>query len=234
MLPSFDMIARVSTTMNRRYWTYLTCVTVAALGAGERFASAQPEPRRPGLFFREDWRELPAALPVTQEHVAHPDLQLELYGPGKQGIKKSNHDKPYDDPFYIWSGEAEGNWAVALRHRSQQVDLSRQGRIVWRSKQQGLRQLRVILRLGDGTWLVSEESDGPSRDWRIKEFVLADTRWLRLDIETVVELAPVANPDLRQVDAVGFTDLMRGGRTSACSRLDWLEVYGHPIARSQR
>ena len=28
----------------------------------------------PGLFFREDWKETPPQTPVTQEHVAHPDL----------------------------------------------------------------------------------------------------------------------------------------------------------------
>ncbi|MBI5008171.1 MAG: hypothetical protein HZB98_00620, partial [Bacteroidia bacterium] len=37
---------------------------------------------RPALFFREDWKEIPAATPVTQKHVANPDLLLGLYGPG--------------------------------------------------------------------------------------------------------------------------------------------------------
>lgn len=186
---------------------------------------------RPGLFFREDWAETPPALPVTQEHVVHPDLLLSLHGPGRDGIKKSNHEKPYDDPFYIWSGEAEGNWAVALRHRRSFVDLSRQARIVWRAKQQGLRELRIVLRLANGTWLVSGDSDGPSSDWRLKEFVLADTVWRTLDIDTIIEGAVVRNPDLSRVDMVGFTDLMRGGRTASCSRLDWIEVYGYPVPR---
>lgn len=38
---------------------------------------------RPGLFFREDWKEIAAVTPITQEHVANPDLILSLYGPGK-------------------------------------------------------------------------------------------------------------------------------------------------------
>ena len=44
---------------------------------------------RPGLFFREDWKEIPAATPVTQEHVANADLILSLHGPGKATIRKS-------------------------------------------------------------------------------------------------------------------------------------------------
>ena len=37
---------------------------------------------RPSMFFREDWKEIPAATPVTQAHVVNKDLILGLYGPG--------------------------------------------------------------------------------------------------------------------------------------------------------
>ena len=221
-------MARNHGATRKNVWLVALMALGQLLGAGLLPGFAQDAPR-PGLFFREDWKESPAALPVAQKHVANAELILQLHGPGHEGIKKSNHDKPADDPFYIWSGEAKGNWALSLRHRTHSVDLSRQARVVWRSKQQGLRQLRIILQLGDGTWLVSEESDGPSKDWRMKEFVLADTRWFRLDIETIVEGALVTKPDLSRVNAVGFTDLMRGGRSLACSRLDWIEVYGFPV-----
>ena len=73
---------------------------------------------RPGLFFREDWKEIPAATPVTQEHVSHPDLIVTRHGPGETGIKKSHHDKPADDPYYIWSGNClDGTWGVSLQYR---------------------------------------------------------------------------------------------------------------------
>ena len=181
---------------------------------------------RPGLFFREDWKEILAATPVTQEHVANPDLILSLYGPGKAAIRKSHHDTPADDPYYVWSGECPGNWAVGLRHRGAFVDLTGLAKVRWRNKQAGFRQLRLILKLADGTWLVSDQVDGPSADWRVREFNLGDIRWRMLDIEGVIESAWVDKPDLSRVDEVGFTDLMRGGGTPACSRLDWIEVYG--------
>lgn len=187
---------------------------------------------RPGLFFREDWKETPAALPVTQEHVANPDLVLSLYGPGKGAIKKSHHDKPADDPFYIWSGECQGNWAVSLRHKAALVDLTGHAKIRWRSEQAGYRQLRILLKLADGTWIVGDQYDGPSTDWRVREFNISDLRWRKLDIETVVEKEWMEKPDLSRVDEVGFTDLMRGGSSAACSRLDWIEVYGTKRPRS--
>ena len=127
---------------------------------------------RPPLFFREDWKELPAATPVTQEHVVNPNLLVGLYGPGKDGIKKSHHDKPADDPFYIWTGTCVGNCAIALKHKSAYVDLTGQSKIVWRSKQAGFRELRIILKLANGAWLVGDQSDGPSEDWRVREFNL--------------------------------------------------------------
>ena len=187
---------------------------------------------RPGLFFREDWKELPAALPVTQEHVANPDLMLSLHGPGKGAIKKSHHDTPADDPFYIWSGECQGNWAVSLRHKTAMVDLTGKAKIRWRTEQAGYRQLRILLKLADGTWIVADQSDGPSADWRVREFNIGDLRWRKLDIETVVEKEWLEKPDLSRVDEVGFTDLMRGGGSAACSRLDWIEVYGAKRPRS--
>jgi len=57
---------------------------------------------------------------------------------------------------------------------------------------------------------VSDQCDGQSKDWRIREFNLADINWYALDIATVVEGQPVRSPDLSRVDEIGFADLMRG------------------------
>ena len=158
------------------------------------FASAALANGRPELFFREDWAESPPAIPVDQRHVASESLTLGLHGPGASVVKKSHHDKPADDPFYIWSGLCPSNWAVSLSHRDAVIDLSGLAKVRWRAKQAGFRQLRLILQLGDGSWVVSEQSDGPSSDWRIHEFHIADLRWRSLAIDTVVEGAWVEQP----------------------------------------
>lgn len=189
--------------------------------------NAQVANYRPGLFFREDWKEIPAEIPVKQEHVTNPDLVLHLYGPGKEVVKKSHHDQPVDDPYYIWSGLCEGNWLLTLEKKGQFVDLTGFSKIRWRTKQAGLRQLHIVLKLEDGIWLVSKQADGPSKDWRVREFNIQDQEWYELDIETICETKPAENPDLSKVQEIGFTDLMRGGGSNACSRLDWIEVYGY-------
>ncbi len=203
-----------------QYFISLAFISVATLGQ-----------ERPGLFFREDWKETAAEVPVSQAHVANPDLILGLYGPGKSVIKKSHHDRPADDPYYVWSGLCPLNWAVSLKHKSAYVDLTGQAKIRWRSKQAGFRELRIILRLADGEWLVSDASEPESADWSVREFNIQDIHWRKLNIETVVEANWVDKPDLSRVDEIGFTDLMRGGESISCSRLDWIEVDGKPVKR---
>lgn len=189
------------------------------------------ESYRPGLFFREDWKETPAEIPLSQKHVNNPDLLVQLYGPGQDSLKKSHHPQPVDDPYYVWSGLCLGNWMVTLKHKTQNVDLTGFAKIHWRTKQFGLRQLRIALKQADGKWLVSDLSDGPSKDWRIKEFNIQDIEWHILDPERIAEIGVAKNPDLSNVEEIGFTDLMPGGQSASCSRLDWIEVDGKPVKR---
>ncbi len=192
---------------------------------------AQQTNYRPELFFREDWKETPAEIPLSQKYVSNTDLLVNLYGAGKDSLKKSNHQKPVDDPFYIWSGLCLGNWMVTLKHKSNNVDLSGFAKIRWHSKQAGLRQLRIALKLADGSWLVSNQFAGPSKDWQNWEFNVLDIEWHKLDAERVVETGIAKGPKLSNVAEIGFTDLMPGGKSTACSRLDWIEVYGKPVNR---
>ncbi len=209
--------------------TYI--VIVAGLAVASFLHGAPAGKPRPGLFFREDWRETPAATPVTQDHVAHADVVVTRHGPAEAQIKKSHHDQPADDPYYVWSGDTTGTWAVSLRHRQAWVDLTGQAKVIWRSKQTGFRQLRLILKLAGGNWIVSDQFDGDSTDWRIREWNLADLRWRVLDIKKMTEGRWEPNPDLGRVEEIGFTDIMAGGGTPASSRLDWIEVYGSAVKR---
>jgi hypothetical protein len=204
-------------------WNSVLTIAVAATVLQ---ASAPPAVRAHPRAFREDWKEIPAATPVTQDHVANPDLILTVHGPGRDGVRKSHHDQPADDPYYIWSGEATGPWAVSLRHRRGPIDLSGPARIRWRAKQSGFYELRLIVQVGAAQWLVAEQSDGASADWREREFRVPELTWRALDITRVVEGRPVEKPDLSKVLAIGVTDLRAGGGTPASSRLDWIEVYG--------
>ena len=196
--------------------TILACLAVVAIAAKAGAENA--------LFFREDTRDIPAALPITQEHVANPELALGLYGPGKSGIKKSYHETTKNDPHYIWSGQCKGNWAVAFARKNATADLGgSQAQIRLRTKNYQ-RTVYVILKTPDG-WLVSNQSTGSSRDWQTIILRISDMSWSKLDIKTVTRGAKVAKPNLKQVSEIGFTDLKPGGGSKACSRVDWIEVW---------
>ncbi len=181
------------------------------------------------LYFREDWKEIPAETPITQDHVHNSDLVMALHGPGKNMIKKSHHDKPLDDPYYIWSGQCEGIWAITLTKRGSLADLT-YGRVRWRTKNFD-RVLKVVLGLEDGSWLVGTRGTGETPGWHEFTINLSDISWLELNIDPVSAGDNVENPDLTRVRSVGFTDLEKGGQSTSCSRLDWIEVYGRKVER---
>ena len=56
------------------------------------------------LYFREDWQERLAEIPVRKQHVANPAIRVTLHRTGALQIKKSHHDEVPNDPWYIWSG----------------------------------------------------------------------------------------------------------------------------------
>lgn len=208
------------------------------IAASTLLAFAQTGPPPPGLFFREDWNHIEPFEQVTQAHVASPELLQSTYGPGRDGIKKRHHGRD-DEPYYIWSGHCPGNWALTLKHKEAYADLTGRARIRWRTMETGFRRLHIILKLADGSWLVSEESTGASRDWKESDFLMVDTHWRKFDAVNIFEGVPVEKPDLSKVDEIGFTDLMRGmpspeGMSSpAASRLDWIEVYARRLPRGK-
>jgi len=211
-------------------WRLLLVITAAAIVQAPQGSAA--DAGRPALLFREDFKETPAATPITQDHVSSPNLLLALYGPGRSGMKKSHHDQPADDPYYIWDGTCEGNCAATLRHKGGYADLTGLGKVHLRTKQSGFRRLHIIVKLSSGAWLVSDLADGATTDWRETEFSFQDLRWRKLDIGALVEGVAVEHPDLSRVDEIGWSTLMTGGGSDACSRVDWIAVYGRAVPRN--
>jgi hypothetical protein len=209
----------------------LVLLLAASSGFAQTQSGKETQPGRPPLLWREDFRETAAATPITQDHIQSQNLVLVLHGPGKAGVKKSHHDSPADDPFYVWDGTCEGNCGVSLREKSNYADLTGLARIRWRTKQSGFRRLHLILKLAGGGWLVSGPLESASTDWRESEWAIADMQWHRLDIATLVEGAAVEHPDLSRVDEIGWSTLMTGGGTPASSRVDWIALYALAVPR---
>ena len=198
-------------------------------------APATNNSQRPPLFFREEWKQAPGGgeHPVTAASLANPNLDLTLIAPAGQ-IELTGNAGDENNPVHVWQGLCTTPCGLALRNRQSLVDLTGLARIRWTTKMSGYHQIRAVVKLADGTWLVGDRADGSPRDWLVSEIPFADLHWMKLDITRAVATGTtIEHVDLSKVDQVGFVDLMPGSGhgPGGWSDVAQVEVYGRPVAR---
>jgi hypothetical protein len=220
--------------------TFTTLLSIAALATG---MSAQGTPQaRPPLFLSESWKALSTppddhgAWPASQQGVSNPNLQLTLHGTSGKEIQLVAVRGAADVyPLNLWTGTTTSPSAATLRDRSNFVDLTDPfAKIRWVVRTSGFHQVRPVLKLADGTWLVGDRATGPAADFNQVDVSIADVRWMKLDIARVVAVGNwVEHPDLSKVDEVGFADLMPGSGhgPGGYVNVGRIDVYGKPVKR---
>jgi len=199
----------------------------------------------PPVFFREDWKFDRSAPNVNDERepehlivptdVSNPNLEVRVYG-DKAGMRAVL--QPYNkDITYVMSLLTTSNWAVTLRDKDNDADLTGLSMWTWRTRESGFRLLRPLIKLANGTWLIGDKTAGLSNDFVQSEFLVGDVRWRTFDIQNLVEGREARweeNVDLSRVEEIGFTDLMRGAGhgSGGGSRIDWIQVTGKPVPRT--
>jgi hypothetical protein len=221
-------------------------VALTAFGLACRaFAQTAPSGAgagRPGVFLSEGWKALPTApddhgaWPASQQGVSSPNLQLTLHGTSGKEIQLVSVRGSADVyPLNLWTGTTTSPSAASLRDRNNFVDLSDPlSKIRWVVRTSGFHQVRPIVKLADGTWLVGDHTTGPAADFNEADVSIADVRWMKLDIERVVAIGTwVERPNLSKVDEVGFADLMPGSGhgPGGYVNVGRIEVYGRPVKR---
>jgi hypothetical protein len=169
-------------------------------------------------------------VPVTQEVVTNPDLELRVYGAKKDDMTVNNEG----GVPHVWNGLCTQGCAVAFRHKESYADLTGKARIKWYTKTSGFHEIRPVVKLADGTWLVGDHFDAYTYDFRESEFFFGEVRWLKLDMEKVQTKGTLLDkPDLRRVDEIGFADLVPGSGHGwgGFVNVGRIEVYGKPVKR---
>jgi hypothetical protein len=216
---------------------FILSATAMAQEPGRGRGAAAPRATRPPLFLKEEWKQTAAGgeHPVnTSEALSNPSLELKLYGSTSKDIQLTGSAQDENNPIHLWTGMCSTPCAVALRDKSNYADLTGLARMRWVTKVSGFHQVRPIVKLADGTWLVGDHTDGSTLDWLQSDFSLADVRWLRLDIAGVVTKGNfVEKPDLSKVDEIGFVDLVPGSGHGPGGWIDvaTIEVFGKPVKR---
>src|SRR5215208_4039659 len=145
--------------------------------AGGRQGGAAPaRATRPPLFFREEWKQMPGGgeHPITADAVASANLELKLYGTSSREIQLTGSAQDDNNPIHLWTGLCTTPCAAALKDKNSYVDLSGLGRIRWITKTSGFHQVRPIVKLADGTWLVGDRADGSPVDWLMNDIALSE------------------------------------------------------------
>ena len=192
---------------------------------------------RPPLFFKEEWKqtEKGGEHPVDiATALSNPNLELKLYGPAAKEFLMTGAAGDENNPTHLWTGMCTSPCAATLRDKGNMVDLSGLARIKWNTKMSGFHQVRPLIKLADGTFLVGDKADGSQTDWLWSEISIADVKWVKVDIAAGVTKGTfVANPDLTKVDEVGYIDLMPGSGhgQGGWSDVAQIEVYGRPVKR---
>ena len=147
-----------------------------AAPASQATAGRTP-PTVPPLFFREDWsgksaprdcvnlHDARCEVALTQEFVSNPNLELQIYGGGKPRIEHGEWlGAVLVQRDHLFTGMTEQPFAIAFRDKSNYVDLSGLAKIRWAAvRASGLHFVHFIIKLADGTWLLSEQGYGSNQ-----------------------------------------------------------------------
>ena len=179
-----------------------------AKAAGPAPAGPPGAPPRPELLFRMTL-ENEARLPLSQSAVTTPNVDLQLYGDGKD-IIVSVGKGPYSP--HTFDGLCERPCGLTLRDKNNYFDLKGRANIKFTTIVAGFHRVQPLIRLADGTLLIGDQAEGSTADWHQYEISFSEIRWLKLDPQRGVTLGEtwVENPDLSKVDEVGYFDILPG------------------------
>jgi hypothetical protein len=213
-----------------------------AAPASAQQRAAQPPP--PELLFSMTMRN-ETRQPLTQNALATPNLDLQLYGDGKNIVVAVGSGPNFPRTFF---GLCEKPCGFTLRDRTNQFDLRGRAHMKFTTIVSGFHRVRPIIKLADGTLLIGDQAEGSVADYHPYQISFSECRWLKLDPVRGVTLgAWVENPDLSRVDEVGYFDVIPGSgvhteglpveKLPAPPVGGWIavpsfEVWGQPVRRN--
>jgi len=216
-----------------------TFITLAFCATGaicaEPPAGGPPKAQRPPLFFREEWKQSDKGgeHALDAGSLSNADLVLDMHAPAGE-ILLTGAAGDETNPTHLWTGMCTTPCAATLGSKTRYADLTGLARVRWNTKMSGFHQVRPVLKLADGTWLVGDVAQGSTRDWLVNEIAFADVRWMKIDIARVVTTGVVLDKvDLSRVEQIGFADLLPGSGhgQGGWSDVAQIEVYAKSVPR---
>jgi hypothetical protein len=211
-------------------------MTAAVVLLGSGLLAQVPAAVRPALLYKEDWKQPPysGALNdenrrVTQDAVTNANLDLKLYGSGVRDVGVYSHEGRFD----LWNGIATSPVAILLRHKTNNVDLTGLARLRAVVRTMSLHTLCPVVKLADGSYVAGSRCINTDGEFLTTEVAFGGMRWFKFDSAKVTTGAEVKDPNLSNVDEVGFADLAPGGGhgVSGAMNISTIELYAKPVRR---
>jgi hypothetical protein len=150
-------------------------------------------------------------LPLTQDSITTPNVDLQLYGDGRNIIVATGTGANFPRTFF---GLCRGPCGFSLRDRNYYFDLRGSANITFTTIVSGFHRVRPIIKTPDGTLMIGDQAEGSVVDYHQYTISFSDCRWLRLDPVRGVTLgATWVFPDLSRVEEVGYFDVIPGSGT---------------------
>jgi hypothetical protein len=147
-------------------------------------------------------------LPLKQNSIMTPNVDLQLYGDGKNIVVAVGKGANFPRTFF---GLCEKPCGFTLRDRNNYFDLRGKANIKFTTIVSGFHRVRPLIKLADGTLLIGDQAEGSVADYHQYEISFSECKWLKLDPVRGVTLGVwVENPDLSKVDEVGYFDVIPG------------------------
>ncbi|HEY2384913.1 MAG TPA: hypothetical protein VGK48_27375 [Terriglobia bacterium] len=192
--------------MKTRVIAVLSLLLAAGPAYPQRRGAAQP-PQAPELLFKMTLQN-DQRLPLGQNSITTPDVELHLYGDGKNIVVAVGRGAEFPRTFF---GLCEKPCGFTLRDRINTFDLRGRANIKFTTIVSGFHRVRPLIKLADGTLLIGDQAEGSVADYHQYEVSFSECRWLKLDPERGVTLGSwIENPDLSKVDEVGYFDVIPG------------------------
>lgn len=171
-------------------------------------APAVARPAPPQLLFNLTL-ENTQRLPLSQSTVTTPNVDLHLYGDGKDIIVAVGRGRYAPHTF---NGLCDRPCGLTLSDKSNYFDLRGMANIKFTAITAGFHRVHPLIKLADGTLLIGDQGEISRTDWHPYEISFSEVRWLKLDPQRGVTLGDswVENPDLSKVSEVGYFDVIPG------------------------
>jgi hypothetical protein len=201
-----------------------------------------PPVREPAkLALVAEWKSSEKRHPTSQTDLLTPNVIMHTYGQkGALLLSVIAGQSPL-----VWNGMCASICTLTVEAKDHTIDLTGPAHIKWLYRATEFHEVRPVLKLVDGTWLVGDHVDGEASDFHISDIVVADVRWKALDVSTLADNAEytessgpgltwVDKPDLSKVEEIGWTDLTIGnGRgTAGWVYVGKIEVFGKLVQRT--